>query len=464
MCMQLSRVRLFLPGLLFSALALGLAGCGTSADGTVKQPTTTIVNGSYDPCGPVHEGTQFMLEQVIQWTPDGRHLLFDYQGTIQVVDTKGTQLRTLVDADPRYPIEDSGTWISLAEGLYFDISPDGTQIVYTSCEFREEGPDSDPETGYFGYEIAIINLDGTSKRRLTRNDSLDHYPAWSPNGKRIAYYSSSNDLRWLDGDIYTLTVDGSDVRQGVALTTPALKKESEFFVAIEADGTDLEQGAETITPTLKEKTYYVAVAAVPPLWSQDGEYLALLASYREDFLYVIRADGKEWTRIAGPVSTYIPHLQRKFMSFWTPVLPAWSLDGEFLAFVKADEEGEAVGVFMVRPDGTGLTQVLESQGANWIVSHLSWSPDGSELLVGSDNHFFIVQRDGSNARRVQLDSLDKAWRVGAWSPDGTRIALFVPGYPDRNIPPEIFTVRPDGTELRALVRSDENGNLVPANR
>ncbi len=460
------RVRLLSLGILILALALGLAACETNADGIVKQPTTTIVNGSYDPCGPVHEGIQFMLEQVMHWTPDGAHLLFDYQGTIQAVDLEGTQLRTLVDADPRYPIGEGGTWISLAEGLYFDISPDGTRITYTSCEFREEGPNVDSELGYYGYEIAVINLDGTGKQRLTRNDSFDHYPAWSPDGKRIAYFSSPNGLSWWgSGEIYTMEVDGSAVRQGVALTTPALRKESEFYVAIVADGSDLEQGtAAKITPTLKEKTYHVAVGYEPPLWSPDGEYLALLASHQESFLYIIRADGKEWTRIAGPVSTYLPHLQRKFMSFWTWVWPVWSPDGELLAFVMADEEGEPAGVYTVRPDGTDLKQVLASQGENWIVSHLSWSSDGLELLIGSDSHFYIARRDGSNAQRIELaDTLAKAWRVGAWSPDDARIALYVPGYWDANIPPEIYTVNRDGSGLRLLVRADDDGNLVPAN-
>ena len=407
--------------------------------------------------------SQYVFEQVIHWTPDGTYLLFDYAGTIQVVDREGTQLRTLVDADPRYPIEKRFPRFNFPYGIYFDVSPDGTRVVYTSCEFRPEGPHVDPKReNHYGYEIAVINLDGTRKQRLTRNDSFDDYPVWSPDGKRIAFSSSaSGPFGW--GEIYTMAVDGSDVRQGVALTTPALREESEFYVAIEADGSDLEQGAATITPTLKEKTYHVAVGQVP-LWSPDGKYLALLASYQGSFLYVIRADGSEWTRVAGPVSTYLPHLQRIFMSFWTPVLPAWSPDGGFLAFVMADEEGEPVGVYTVRFDSTDLTQVLESQGMNWKVSHVSWSSDGSELLVGSDSHFFIVRRDGSNVRRVELGSrLDKAWRVGAWSPDGSRIALYVPGNQDENIPPEIYTVNSDGSDLRALVRADDDGKLAPAN-
>ena len=59
--------------------------------------------------------------------------------------------------------------------------------------------------------------------------------------------------------------------------------------------------------------------------------------------------------------------------------------------------------------------------------------------------------------------------VAAWSPDGTRVALFAPGVPEYPylveyyIPPVLFTVARDGSDRRDLVRLDEDGNLVPAN-
>ena len=478
MRIPLHRIQTLLLGLLILALAAGLAGCETNTVQTLEDSNTekvekgnvSIIRHSDGPCGPMFEGQGgYYFEQVIHWTPDGTHLIFDYLGMIQVVDLEGTSLRTVVDADPRYPIEKREPRYNFPYGFYFDVSPDGTRVVYTSCEFRPEGPNVDPaRENYFGYEIAVINLDGTEKLRLTRNDIFDHYPVWAPDGKRISFWSATRIRSWQNGEIITMAADEPDVRQEKEITTPATRKESTFFYAIVADGSEVDQGEAIPTPTLREKTYYVAIVVAPQLWSPDGEHLAFLAAYQEVLLYTIRADGAEWTRVVGPVVGNVPFLEPlatgSGQSYWVPVLPSWSPDGDVLAFVMADEEGAPVGAYTVRPDGTDLTQVLEPQAEEWQVSQVLWSPDGSELLIASDSHYFIVERDGSNARRVELENpLDQAWRVGAWSPDGARIALYVPGNPYENIPPQLYTVARDGTDLRTLVRADEDGNLLPAN-
>ena len=476
MRIPLHRIQTLLLGFLMLALAAGLAGCETNTVRTLEDSNTEkvekgdvrVIRETDGPCGPMLEGDDiYRFEQVIHWTPDGAHLIFDHLGMIMVVDLEGTSLRTLVDADPRYPIGERRPWNNFPHGFYFDVSPDGTRVVYTSCEFRPEGPNVDPESeNYYSYEIAVINLDGTEKQRLTRNVDSDHYPVWSPDGKRIAYWSSpAGPYSWgYRGEIFTMAADEPDVRQGEAITTPAIRKESTFYEAIVADGSEVDQGEAIPTPTQREKSYYVAIVPAPQLWSPDGEHLAFLAAYQESLLYTIRVDGTGWTRVAGPVVVDVPHLTAKNKPYWATVLPSWSPDGDVLAFVMADEESAPVGVYTARPDGTDLAQVLESQGAEWQVSQVLWSPDGSELLIASDSHYFIVERDGSNARRVELENpLDQAWRVGAWSPDGARIALYVPGNPYENIPPQLYTVARDGTDLRTLVRADADGNLVPAN-
>ena len=68
-------------------------------------------------------------------------------------------------------------------------SPDGKRIAFTS---NRDG----------NYEIYVMNADGTGLRNLTRHPAQDNYAAWSPDGKRIAFISNR------DGghDVYVMEV------------------------------------------------------------------------------------------------------------------------------------------------------------------------------------------------------------------------------------------------------------------
>ena len=60
-----------------------------------------------------------------------------------------------------------------------------------------------------GSDIYLISLDGTALRQVTRDAAANFYPSWSPDGRRLAF-SSNRDGDW---DIFVMDVDGSNVRQ-----------------------------------------------------------------------------------------------------------------------------------------------------------------------------------------------------------------------------------------------------------
>ena len=59
------------------------------------------------------------------------------------------------------------------------------------------------------YEIYVMNADGSGQRRLTRDAALDLSPVWSPDGRKIAF------VRFRDGnaDVYVMNGDGSGQRR-----------------------------------------------------------------------------------------------------------------------------------------------------------------------------------------------------------------------------------------------------------
>jgi dipeptidyl aminopeptidase/acylaminoacyl peptidase len=370
------------------------------------------------------------------------------------VDVGGAWAREIADADSGY---------ALIYGYYADLSPAGTQVVYSTCAFPTEGIKETgeiPERSKYTYEIAVTNLAGTRQKRLTENAYSDHFPVWSPDGSRIAFIANPRSLgwEWRNLEVYTMAADGSDVR----LAASTLRKELEFSWHTKAYATrrKVRQGEEIED---SEDAWLGAVALAPPAWSPDGRWLAFQvnddrydAKYHPIYLYTVDLDEQKLQRVAEDVNSVV----------------SWSPDGQRLAFMKATGDGDDggnVALVTLAADGSDekLIATIASYGiregyVRWIPT-VSWSSDGTQILYSCNSAACVVNVEDGEV--IELTGERTRWNqspyLAAWSPDGTRIALFKPAY--RDIPPQLYTVALDGTDRRDLIRLDADGKLVPAN-
>jgi len=180
-----------------------------------------------------------------------------------------------------------------------------------------------------------------------------------------------------------------------------------------------------------------------PLLSElDGWRLAYSAPGEESFhLFVSDADGSHRRQIDHITGDKQP--------------PNWSPDGKRIAFrwVPRDEDHTPLG--LIDADGSDFVNLTKVTGLRgWSPS---WSPDGRRLVSaatprgGVPNSLYVMGSDGSNAHRITPRGREAQY--AAWSPDGKRIAFtyVVDGGFD------LFTVRPDGTDLRRLTSDGAAG-------
>ena len=185
-------------------------------------------------------------------------------------------------------------------------------------------------------------------------------------------------------------------------------------------------------------------------WSRDGTRIAFLSQSADESGDIFVADASSVTLTEIRNLTPYDALGGLLQPDRTP---AWSPDGEWIAFTAYREGGPAIWV--MREDGSEPRAVTEV-GA-YADFEPSWSPDSREIAFqradGATVRIGIVSVHGGAPRFLNWPA--KAYNP-AWSPDGAFIAFSsnVDGDMD------VFVVTPDGAEVARVRRSGVDRNAA----
>ena len=315
------------------------------------------------------------------FAPDGLSIAFhegDSDGGIFLTGVGGESTKRLTDFgfDP--------SW-----------SADGRQVVFATEET------ADPYTRHSISALWTADVNGeTPPRKVSDGDAIQ--PAFSPSGKRIAFWAITAGQR----DMFTIAVDGTD-RQVVISDTPV---------------------------------------DWSPTWSSDGRHL-YFSTDRSGSMNLWRVPIDEATgRTLGPPESVTKGVNS------TADRVSISKDGSRIVFRSE--------VRTVNPVAMAFDPVSERAGAittliktNDVLGPTAVSPDGNWLLLSSQSgrrdDIFLCRRDGTELRRLTDDVHRDRWP--RFSHDGQQVYF----YSNRSGRFEIWVIKIDGSGLHRV--SDQVG-------
>jgi dipeptidyl aminopeptidase/acylaminoacyl peptidase len=346
------------------------------------------------------------------------------------------------------------------------VSPDGTRVAYVVGEAQMEGEKSE-----WLSHVHVARADGSGSFQLTGGDKSATAPAWSPDGKWIAFVSArgkDKDGRDARPNLWRIRVEGgeaealSDEKGQVA--APRYSPDGRWIAFLRTDPkSDDEEKAEKEKRDVKvigENLKRIRLCLLPVEKDAQGRRPVRVLTPGEMSVGDVEGPGDfGWSPDSRRL--VFDHQPTPYVDDWTkadvsiveidsgritPLASTAAAEGQ--PSFSPDGEWIALGVSAIPPTWAGAVrvQVVSARGGaprplaltgDEQPDVLGWSEDGRRVIVRESSHtvsrLFAVPADGGPA--VELTPADTMVEAAALSLTRTKVGFTSQG-PDR--PPEAY--------------------------
>jgi Tol biopolymer transport system component len=350
-----------------------------------------------------------------------------------------------------------------------------TLIPLTSYPGMQSTPTFSPDGSHFAFvwdgsagqnvDIYVQTTSSSEPKRLTSHLWLDFSPAWSPDGKWIAFLRRSPRY---EVELFRIPSQGgleqklADIRERHAMDAPQLTWSPDAKRVVFADADADGSGLFSLSPETGER-WRLTAAPVPrgdldPAFSPDGRHLAFRRGEND-------AEAEIWLLRLTEGGRHVGRPEKLTNNRIRSTSPVWSGDGRYVIFSSGVFNTGYDNLYRLQASARSSSEaerLTASTGESFFALSASWSAGMLAVTrAARDFRIFTIMKDRKGwtlPQPIPLPASTRSDAEPALAPDGSHVAFVS----SRSGHPELWVSQREGSAIRKLTAFETGSVALPS--